>query len=361
MSVVFSGLLPLYFLTYMIRLNLTEQNVSDILEVLDDPATSDQNKIKLLTIRMHAEGAKHGFIAKVLNLHANTITNYLKQYSEGGLSASLEDKYYRPTSSLEPFVDCLKCSFKAAPVADAKQAVVRVESLTGIHLSESQARRFMKSIGMKARKAGSIPGKADSQLQFDFFTTQMTPRLEEAGRGERKVYFVDAAHFVLGAFLGMIWSFTRVFIKTSPGRQRYNVLGAIDRHSLELISIRTTENINAETIVSLLDKIKDVHPEETITLVMDNARYQRCRLVMDYAETLGIELLFLPAYSPNLNLIERLWKLTKRRCLTNRFYPDFKSFCGAIDQCLDDLAGPLKKELTTLMTLNFQFFKNHKS
>ena len=75
---------------------------------------------------------------------------------------------------------------------------------------------------------------------------------------------------------------------------------------------------------------------------------------------LGLELVFLPSYSPNLNLIERLWKLTKRRCLTNRHYADFKAFFDAIDNCLDDLSGPLKAELTSLMSLNFQFFPNHK-
>ena len=133
----------------MIRLELTDQDFADIAEALDDPATLEQNKTKLLVIRMHHEGAKHGFIAKVLNLHANTITNHLKEYSKGGLAGTLEDRYYRSTSSLEPFLECLKCSFRAAPVADAKQAVARIESLTGVRLSESQARRFMKGLGMK--------------------------------------------------------------------------------------------------------------------------------------------------------------------------------------------------------------------
>ena len=345
----------------MIRLRLTDQDLADVAEALDDPATTERNKIKLLVIRMHHEGARHGFIAKVLDLHANTITNHLKEYSKGGLAGTLEDRYYRPSSSLEPFLECLKCSFRAAPVADAKQAVARIESLTGIRPSESQARRFMKGLGMKIRKACSIPGKANPQLQFEFYTTTLLPKLEEAGRGERKVFFVDAAHFVMGAFLGMIWCFARVLVKTPPGRQRYNVLGAVDSHCQELVSIRTTENINSLSVVALLDKIHEKHPGTDVTLVMDNASYQRCHFVRDHARALGVELLFLPSYSPNLNLIERLWKLTKRRCLTNRYYADFKAFCGAIDKCLDDLSGPLKEELTSLMSLNFQFFQNHKS
>ncbi len=345
----------------MIRLELTDQELTDVAEALDDPATTEKSKTKLLVIRMHHEGARHGFIAKVLNLHANTITNYLKEYSKGGLAGTLEDRYYRPSSSLEPFLVCLKCSFQAGPVADAKQAVARIESLTGIHLSESQARRFMKGLGMKIRKACSIPGKANPQLQFKFYNTTLLPKLEEAGRGERKVFFVDAAHFVMGAFLGMIWCFARVLVKTPPGRQRYNVLGAIDSHSQELISIRTTENINSLSVVELLNKIRKKYPDTEVSLVMDNASYQRCYFVRDHARELGLELVFLPSYSPNLNLIERLWKLTKRRSLTNRYHADFKAFCGAIDKCLDDLSGPLKAELTSLMSLNFQFFPNHKS
>lgn len=345
----------------MIQLELSDLELQDLAEALDDPATTEKQKTKLLVIRMHAAGGKSGFIAKCLNLHGNTVTNYLNEYRDGSISATLENRYYKPSSSLEPFMNCLKCSFTCAPVADAKQALDRIYSLTGISLSESQVRRFMKNLGMKVRKAGAIPGKLDSQLQLDFYTQEMIPRLEEARQGSRKVYFVDAAHFVLGAFLGMIWCFQRVFVKTSPGRQRYSVLGAIESHSKELVSIRTSENINSLTVVELLDLIRDKHPDQKITLVMDNARYQRCKLVMNHAAKQNIELLFLPAYSPNLNLIERLWKLTKRRCLTNIYHRDFKSFRAAIDQCLDDLTGPLKAELESLLTLNFQFFPNHKS
>ena len=345
----------------MIEIHLTDQEIQDLNEAIDDPSHSEKTKIKLLVIRMRHEGAKTGFISKCLNLHSNTITNYLNEFQAGKLPATLENRYYKPTSSLEPFLPCIRCSFLAYPVADAKQAVERIHKLTGIRLSESQSRRFMKSLGLKLRKTAPVPGKCDHQLQFDFYTREMLPRLEEARLGKRKVLFVDAAHFVLGAFLGLIWCFQRIFLKTSPGRQRYNILGAIDSHNQEFTSIRTTENINAQTIISLLDLVKAKYPIIPISLVMDNARYQHCNAVKAHAAKLDVELLFLPPYSPNLNLIERVWKLTKKKCLTNKYHKDFRAFRTAIDQCIDDFEGRLKPERKSLLALNFQFFPNHKS
>jgi transposase len=153
----------------------------------------------------------------------------------------------------------------------------------------------------------------------------------------------------------------RPFIKTSPGRQRYNVLGAVDSHSKEIISIKNTGYINALTMCELMEKIRNQYVEDSITLILDNARYQRCKAVMQKADELNIELLFLPSYSPNLNLIERLWKLVKKRCLANRYYENFDKFKNAIDHCLDKLSNEDKVELESLLTLKFQFFENHKT
>lgn len=93
----------------------------------------------------------------------------------------------------------------------------------------------------------------------------------------------------------MIWSIRRIFIKSGCGRQRYNVLGALDSHSKEVITVRSTDNINAESVCELIDSIRYAHPEQPLSLVMDNARYQRCRRVVDHAAAHGVELFFLPA------------------------------------------------------------------
>lgn len=185
----------------------------------------------------------------------------------------------------------------------------------------------------------------------------MDPRIEEAKKGERKLFFVDAAHFVFGAFLGYVWSFTRLFVKTPAGRQRYNVLGALDAITKELISITNTTYINAESVCQLMIKISNLHKNTPITLVLDNARYQKCILVAEMAKKLNIELLYIPPYSPNLNLIERLWKFVKKECLYSKFYTKFQYFTEKIQDCLDNTQAKHKEELSSLLTLNFQFFK----
>lgn len=105
-------------------------------------------------------------------------------------------------------------------------------------------------------------------------------------------------------------------------------------------------------------KLRLRYPDDPLTVVLDNARYQRCRLVMDAAAALDIELLFLPPYSPNLNLIERLWKFVKKECLATRYYDSFAAFKAAIQTCLADTQNRHKETLASLLTLNFQSFDN---
>jgi transposase len=168
------------------------------------------------------------------------------------------------------------------------------------------------------------------------------------------VYFVDASHFVLASFLGWVWCFVRLYVRAASGRQRYNVLGALNAVTHQLVTEINTTYITATSVCALLRTIASLASSVPVTLVMDNARYQRCALVTDTAKTLGIELLFLPSYSPNLNLIERLWKFVKKEVLNSRHHQDFKRFQDAIDGCLAELTTKHREKLATLLTHNFQ-------
>ncbi len=170
--------------------------------------------------------------------------------------------------------------------------------------------------------------------------------------------FADAAHFVLGSFLGWVWCVKRLFVRGASGRQRYNVLGALNPLTQQLIRVCNQGYINSHTVCELLRKVANAGFTTPITLVLDNAAYQRCQLVRDTAAELHIELLFLPPYSPNLNLIERLWKFVKKEALHSRHHTNYTDFQAVIDTCLQELSTTHQKAIASLITLNFQTFEN---
>ena len=163
---------------------------------------------------------------------------------------------------------------------------------------------------------------------------------------------------MFGTFLCCLWSFTRLFVRAASGRQRFNVLGAWNAMTRQLIAVTNTTVVNTDTMCELLRKIAAQGLAGPITLVLDNARYQRNAVVQALAETLGIELLFLPSYSPNLNLIERLWKFIKRHAVYGQYHPTFAEFRAAIEETIDQLSTTHAAGLDSLMTLNFQRFQN---
>jgi len=172
------------------------------------------------------------------------------------------------------------------------------------------------------------------------------------------VFFVDAAHFVFGTYLCCLWSFSRIFVRAASGRQRFNVLGAWNAVTRELIAVTNTTVVNTDTMCELLRKIAEQGLTGSITLVLDNARYQRNKTVQALAAELSIHLLFLPSYSPNLNLIERLWRFLKRRSIYGRYHATFADFRAAIEQTMAGLSTTHAKQIATLMTLNFQKFED---
>ena len=122
----------------------------------------------------------------------------------------------------------------------------------------------------------------------------------------------------------MVVGRSRVYVRAASGRQRFNVLGAWNAVTRELIAVTNTTVVNSQTMCELLRKIAELGLTGPITLVLDNARYQHNALVKALAAELGIALLFLPSYSPNLNLIERLWKFTKRSGPVRSLPPDLQ-------------------------------------
>ena len=314
--------------------------------------------MRMHTLALHHGGLSAEQIAPLLDRDPRTIRTCLKTYRDGGLSAVYEYNKYKHECELDAFSELIESDFEKHPPQSINEASDRIEKLTGIKRSPTQISAFLKKKGFKCLKTGSIPSKADPVAQKEFLENTIEPIIAEAQAGECDLYFVDAAHFVLGAFLGYLWSKFRVFIRTPSGRQRYNILAAYNAITGTMATVTNTTYINSASVLELLSKLRQLHPGRPIKVILDNASYQKNYLVRWHAAILDIELVFLPSYSPNLNLIERYWKFVKKKCLYNRFHGNFESFCAAIDDCLKNGNEKYADELKTLMTLNFQSFEN---
>ena len=265
-------------------------------------------------------------IAQCAGCHRNILPVWRDKYLYEGLSSLYENHYRQPESILEQYNEIIFAHLDQHPVQSINQAVSVIEELTGIKRSPTQIRQFLLRHHYKWRQMGQIPGKVNTDEQKQWLENTLEPVIEQARQGKCHLLFFDAAHFVLSAFLCMVWCRVRIFLKTSSGRNRINVLGTVDAISKQVTTYINATYITSQTIIGFLIQLRLKYADLPIVLVMDNAKYQHCQLVFVNEESLNIKLLFLPPYSPNLNTIVRLGKFTKREIFTQNFMIPLPNF-----------------------------------
>ena len=145
------------------------------------------------------------------------------------------------------------------------------------------------------------------------------------------------------------------YVKSFSGRLRYNVLGAIDFVTKEVVTITNDTYITATEVCQLLRDISSKYAGKSVHIILDNARYQKCKVVQSLAEELNIDLVYIPPYSPNLNLIERLWKFVKNE-LRTKYYEDFTLFCHQIDGIIASTSADNREKIASLIGTKVQLF-----
>ena len=318
---------------------------------------------RMHVIYLRGKGLRPGACAGAADVHRNSVTRWTKLYMEQGISGLLSVCGYRPKSDLSTYVDKIRADFELSPPMNVSQARKRIEQLTGLKRGMTQVRKFVKYVlKFRYRKFRPLPGGKQSiedlaAQQAVFVEQKLKPLLDKAQRGVAEVFFVDAAHPVQGFHQGYVWSENPIAMRTSSGRQRRSILGAMHATSHQLYSINTNDYINANTVVELISLLRAELPGKKIHLILDNASYQRCGLVTKAAAKYRVHLVFLPPYSPNLNLIERLWKFLKKNVLAGFYYHSKQAFNDAIDDFIDQVNDGIHDlELNTLMNLKFQTF-----
>ena len=322
-----------------------------------------QRKMEVLWLKSH--GLPHQRIADLAGVSLRTVQRYLNEYLEGGLTLLRRCKWRGPKTVLLQHERSVEEYFWDHPPRSTKEAAKVIFEQTGVRRGLTQVRAFLKThLGLRYRKVAAIPVppkkiiEEHAHEQARFLDQELGPALRDARAGRRAVFFVDAAHFVWAPFLGCLWCLARLFVRSATGRKRYNVLGALNAVTHDVIRVCNEGYVAAETVCTLLRTLAGAGLRGPVTIVLDNARYQRCELVQSLARQLGIHLLFLPSYSPNLNLIERLWRFVRKQSLNSTWFESFEQFRGAIDDCLDKMATDHKPEAATLFVHQFQRFED---
>jgi len=343
----------------MLTLDISESEQNELnKERFNYPCPIVQKRMH--TIYLKSKNYSHKDIADIIDIHINSVTNFIKMYQQGSIVQLKQVNYGTNKSQLDDFQTSIEDDFRRQPPLSTNEAVQRIENLTGIKHSPTRVRTFMKQIGMKYRKLAHIPAKADPEKQSQWLQNDLKPYIEAARNGKCQLLFMDAAHFVFNVYLCYLWSFVRLFIKAPAGRKRLNVLGAVNAMTQEVSFLYNTSYINAEVIAGFLCQIALTYWNSPIVIVLDNARYQHCEFIKNLAARLKITLLFLPTYSPNLNIIERLWKFIKTKALYGKYYEKFHFFQEAIVETIHKInkEEKYKNEVQSLLTLNFQTFNN---
>jgi transposase len=313
---------------------------------------------RLSAVLWVADGKQQHEVAKLLGVTERQVRKWLRTYRTQGLEALGTLHHRGDPGKLRPAqIECLKAEIATGRFLTAQQICDWVEATFHITYTPRGMRDPLPRIGVSYHKATGFFWKAHPDKQEEFIHTYEQQKQEANGQKTRR-YFVDACHPVWGVeMLYCCWLLVgqRFLVGVGGGRKRLNILGAYCPEDHEYLDLRLTrENINGQQFVNFLRLIRASHPETTrFILYLDNAKYYHAAVVQEWlARHPEFHLEFLPAYSPNLNLIERLWKFLRKKAFT-RWHKTFEGMEAAVSEVLDHLED-YRDELATLMTEKFQ-------
>jgi transposase len=313
---------------------------------------------RLSTVLWVADGRTGQEVADLLGVTGRQVRKWLRLYRTQGLDALCTLGLQGDPGNLRPAqVERLKEEVATGRFLTAQQICDWVQETFRVTYSARGMSDLLHRIGVSYHKATGFFWKADPDQQEAFLQTYERQKQRADGQKTRR-YFVDACHPVWGVeLLYYCWLLVgqRFLVGVGGGRKRLNILGAYSPDDHEYLDLRLTrDNINGQQFVNLLRLLRDSHPEtKKFVLYLDNARYYHAPVVKEWlARHPEFHLEPLPAYSPNLNLIERLWKFLRKKAFT-RWHPTFEALQEAVSAVLDHVED-YRDELTTLMTEKFQ-------
>jgi len=308
---------------------------------------------RIKTILLLNQGFSYQQIAKLLLLDETTIRRYEKQYKKSGIDGLLEDHYHGSMGNLtHDQEEKLRGYLKDHIYQTVKSIVVYVEATYGVVYSVEGMTHLVRRLGFVYKKTKVLPGKVNREKQEQFKKEYL--ELKQTKKAADRIYFLDASHPQHNnmPFYGWIYKGTSKTIKTNTGRKRVNLNGALNLEDMK-ITVLSEETINTHAMMRLILTLVEKQPQGAIFLIVDNASYNHSyELELFLRDYPRVHLRFLPPYSPNLNIIERLWRFFHEKH-RDKYFEKFKEFETAALSFFQSI-HQYDSELKTLLTDSFQ-------
>lgn len=312
---------------------------------------------KIKAIVLLKRGYTQEQTAEVLMIDERTIARYKVAYDKKGIEGLLTVNFVgRAFRLTEEQIRVLKEELENKIYNTAAEVCYFVKCKFGISYKTESMVQFLKKIGYTYKKIKASPGKHDPEKQRAFI--EKYEELRNSLSDNEKVYFVDSSHPTHNMMPGYAWIKKGVdrFERSNPGRKHLNLVGGYCPQDQGMI-VKEYQTVDAD---SILDFFKAVEKKEKtasrVYVILDNARYHHAKSLREYLDTSKLKLVFLPPYSPNLNLIERLWRFFHEQIMKNKYYETFEEFKNVSLQFFHQRSGPIRRKLQTLMTERFQLF-----
>lgn len=328
----------------------------DRLSLLQRKVVDKSKYVRVTVLLLLDKGRSVTAIADDLGIDQSTVYRYKQVYEADGLDIYLETNYKGKWGLLSCIeISILRKELERMLYTESKQVREYIRTTFGVDYGESGVKNLLHRIGYSYKLTTEVPCEAQKDKQEQFLNHTLPALLDEVEKGKAVIYYIDGVHPTHNSRSTYAWieKGEEREQPTVSGRDRININGALNPFEVTDIEIVESDSVNAQSTQQLYSKLLMKHPEKKIIVISDNARYYKNAVLTQWISgNQRLEQIFLPAYSPNLNLIERLWKFMRRKVINTGFYRTKKEFRYALIHFFEQI-HLYKEDLESLLTLKF--------
>lgn len=334
------------------KIFITEQQKAE-LERLHDSSRDGRVRDRIKAILLASEGWSSAMIAQALRLHQTTIDHHISEFLNKG-------KLKPENGGSDSKLSAEQTAFLISQLSDnlfhhTRDVIAFVTRTWNIIFSIPGMNKWLHRNGFTYKKPSGVPHKLSEEKQRQFIEYYKELKTTV---GDEPILFIDGVHPTQATKISYGWirKGQKKAVKTTGSRTRLNIMGALNLKALTSPLICEYKTINEYNVSLFLNEIRKVYPDynQKIHVILDGAGYHRSQLVKDWAEVINIRLHYLPPYSPNLNPIERMWKLMNEHARNNRYFSSTREFREAISVFFNQTLPDIADSLTSRINDHFQ-------